>query len=66
MGRILSSSTRKTIARNKSTHHVWVRKADLECHVAYISLKASSVDSWYFDSGCSKHMIGESKFLKNV
>ena len=61
-----SSSTRKMVTMNIITHQVWVRKANLVCHVAYTSLKASSADSWYFDSDCSKHMTRESKFLKNI
>ena len=54
------------VTMNRTIRRVWVRKVDLVCHVAYNSLKASSVDSWYFDSGCSKHMTGENKFLKDV
>ena len=35
------------------------------CYVAYNSLKAVSTNSWYFDSGCSKHMTGDKIFLKD-
>ena len=36
---------------------------DLFCNVAYTSLKAVTTDSWYFDSGCSRHMTGNRKYL---
>ena len=35
------------------------------CYVAYTSLKVVSTNSWYFDSGCSKHMTGDKIFLKD-
>ena len=35
------------------------------CYVAYNSLKAVSTNSWYFDSGCSKHISGDKIFLKD-
>ncbi|KAK2364787.1 putative mitochondrial protein [Trifolium repens] len=34
--------------------------------IAHISLRASSREDWYFDSGCSRHMTGEEKYLMNV
>jgi len=34
--------------------------------MAQTSLRASSRDDWYLDSGCSKHMIGVNKFLDTV
>ena len=33
--------------------------------VAHTSLKVVSTNSWYFDSGCSKHMTGDKIFLKD-
>ncbi|XP_024019486.1 uncharacterized protein LOC112091030 [Morus notabilis] len=56
---------RKINGDNRSTRKVWVRKSDLSCHAAYTSLKASTTNSWYFESGCSRHMTGERSFLKN-
>ena len=35
------------------------------CYVAHTSLKVISTDSWYFDSGCSKHMIVDRNLLKD-
>jgi hypothetical protein len=36
------------------------------CLIAHTSLRVSSKDDWYFDSGCSKHMTGEKAYLKEV
>ena len=43
----------------------WVKKFENKCNVAFTSLKASAEQSWYFDSGCSKHMTGERSFLED-
>jgi len=34
--------------------------------IAHTSLRESSSEYWYFDSGCSRHMTGVDKFLENV
>ena len=34
--------------------------------IAHTSLRASSSEDWYFDSGCSRHKTGADKFLENV
>jgi len=34
--------------------------------IAHTSLRASSSEDWYFDSGCSRHMTRVDKFLENV
>ncbi|CAJ2670589.1 unnamed protein product [Trifolium pratense] len=34
--------------------------------IAHTSLRASSREDWYFDSGCSRHMTGISKFLVGI
>ncbi|WJX28775.1 hypothetical protein P8452_17454 [Trifolium repens] len=34
--------------------------------IAHTSLRASSREDWYFDSGCSRHMIGVEKYLINM
>jgi len=33
--------------------------------ITHTSLRASSSEDWYFDSGCSRHMIRVDKFLEN-
>ncbi|MCI43252.1 gag-protease polyprotein, partial [Trifolium medium] len=34
----------------------WKSKNGEISHIAHTSLKVSSKEDWYFDSGCSKHM----------
>jgi hypothetical protein len=34
--------------------------------VAHTSLRASSNEDWYFDSGCSRHMTVVDRFLENI
>ncbi|XP_010422284.1 PREDICTED: uncharacterized protein LOC104707605 [Camelina sativa] len=36
---------------------------DEEANVAYTSTGSSEVNSWYFDSGCSRHMTGDQSAL---
>ena len=43
---------------------IWIKKLDLICYVAYTFLKVMFTYSWYFDSGCSRHMTDERNFLK--
>ncbi|WJX55219.1 hypothetical protein P8452_41015 [Trifolium repens] len=44
----------------------WRPKEENVGLIAHTSLKASSREDWYFDSGCSRHMTGEEKYLINV
>jgi hypothetical protein len=44
----------------------WKAKPEVTGLIAHTSLKASSREDWYFDSGCSRHMTGVEKFLKDV
>jgi hypothetical protein len=44
----------------------WKRKSDEVGLIAHTSLRASSREDWYFDSGCSRHMTGVDKFLVDV
>jgi len=34
--------------------------------IAHTSLRASSKEDWYFDSGCSRHMTRVDKYLEDV
>ncbi|GAU49481.1 hypothetical protein TSUD_286190 [Trifolium subterraneum] len=34
--------------------------------IAHTSFRASSKEDWYFDSGCSRHMIGDDRFLVDI
>jgi hypothetical protein len=42
----------------------WVRKNET-CQVVLTSFKSSVEGSWYFDSGCSRHMTGIAEHLSN-
>ncbi|WJX25000.1 hypothetical protein P8452_14078 [Trifolium repens] len=44
----------------------WKPKSENVGLVAHTSLGASSREDWYFDSGCSRHMTGVEKYLKDV
>ncbi|XP_019171075.1 PREDICTED: uncharacterized protein LOC109166637 [Ipomoea nil] len=45
---------------------IWVKKSDFVCHVSFHSTSTNRKERWYFDSGCSRHMTGEAKFLNNI
>ncbi|MCH79544.1 gag-protease polyprotein [Trifolium medium] len=44
----------------------WKEKRKIESLIAHTSLKASSREIWYFDSGCSKHMTGVENYIENL
>ncbi|XP_019095581.1 PREDICTED: uncharacterized protein LOC109130466 [Camelina sativa] len=45
----------------------YVRKDDLYCHVAYTADRTEvNQAKWYFDSGCSRHMIGALDNLSHI
>ncbi|KAK2404703.1 gag-protease polyprotein [Trifolium repens] len=48
------------------TKKEWRPKEENVGLIAHTSLRASSREDWYFDSGCSRHMTGEEKYLINV
>jgi hypothetical protein len=50
----------------KKTKQVWRPKEKNTCLIAHTSLKATSGEEWYFDSGCSRHMTGVEKFLEKL
>ena len=35
------------------------------CYVVHTFFKVVSTNSWYFNSGCSKHMTGDRNILKD-
>ncbi|CAM8913783.1 unnamed protein product [Rhodiola kirilowii] len=46
---------------------VWrVKQRSEVCHVAFSSTSHLKKERWYFDSGCSRHMIGNAEFLTSV
>ena len=50
---------------DKPAKKLWIKKLDIFCHVAYTFtfMKAVTIDDWYFDSGCSRHMTREKSYL---
>jgi hypothetical protein len=52
--------------RNARTKKEWKAKVKITAHIALTSFKASSKEDWYFDSGCSRHMTGEERFLVDI
>ncbi|CAJ2635655.1 unnamed protein product [Trifolium pratense] len=81
-GWILDEGTRpqhKPVSTTASTQQEWKPKGENEkksdttqpekettALIAHTSLRASSREDWYFDSGCSRHMTGISKFLVGI
>ncbi|XP_012845422.1 PREDICTED: uncharacterized protein LOC105965427 [Erythranthe guttata] len=53
-------------SQRKYSDNKWMNKYNANCFPAILSLKACTTNSWYFDSGCSKHMIGVPNYLKNL
>lgn len=49
-----------------NTHKAWWVKVDHHANIAYTSLRVSSTEDWYFDSGCSRHITGVKTFLVNL
>ncbi|WJX12965.1 hypothetical protein P8452_03412 [Trifolium repens] len=56
----------KTAPREESVRKVWQPKAENKGLIAHTSLRASSREDWYFDSGCSRHMTGVETYLKDL
>ncbi|KAK2444948.1 putative mitochondrial protein [Trifolium repens] len=56
----------KTAPREDPVRKVWQPKAENRGLIAHTSLRASSREDWYFDSGCSRHMTGVETYLKDL
>jgi hypothetical protein len=48
------------------TRKEWKPKDKVAAHIVHTVLRTSSKEDWYFDSGCSKHMTGEERFVKDI
>ena len=48
------------------TKKEWKPKAKVAAHTAHTSFRTSSKEDWYFDSGCSRHMTNEERFLVDI
>ncbi|XP_039141271.1 uncharacterized protein LOC120278592 [Dioscorea cayenensis subsp. rotundata] len=51
--------------KEKGIRKVRVKKMNSMCGVAYTSAKTPLNEDWYFDNGCSRHMIRNKSLLKN-
>ncbi|KAL6345648.1 hypothetical protein AAG906_017383 [Vitis piasezkii] len=69
--RLLQEGKRVFKRNSNVPHHItnvkriWVKKNELNCLVVHTTLRASESHSWYFDSGCSRHMTGNRSFFTN-
>ncbi|CAL9012447.1 unnamed protein product, partial [Prunus brigantina] len=44
----------------------WVARGDTKSLVVLNAFAASNTNSWYFDSGCSKHMSGDKNVFSSL
>ncbi|TYK07224.1 uncharacterized protein E5676_scaffold606G001160 [Cucumis melo var. makuwa] len=44
---------------------VWRVKSSGNCNIAFTTVQTTS-DAWYFDNGCSRHIIGNRSFLSDL
>ena len=42
---------------------MWVKKSEFKCLVSFKCLRICATNSWYFDSGCFRHMTGDNNIL---
>ncbi|XP_034197379.1 uncharacterized protein LOC117612848 [Prunus dulcis] len=60
----------KLVSLKMSSHIVpkstWVAKGHTKCLVVLNAFVASNTNSWYFDSGCSKHMSGDKSVFSSL
>ena len=49
---------RPKIELKNKQRKIWVKKSNINCFVSFTFLRTCATNSWYFDSGCSRHMIG--------
>lgn len=59
---------RPKVKKGKRTHakKEWKPKEIISCLIAHTSLRVSSMEDWYFDSGCSRHMTRERTCLEEL
>ena len=44
---------------------MWVKKSELKYFVSFTCLRTCTTNSWYFYSGCSRHVTGDKNILVN-
>ncbi|CAL9005549.1 unnamed protein product, partial [Prunus brigantina] len=45
---------------------VWLKKEKVSCLVVLTALSVRNSNTWYFDSGCSRHMTGDKNLFLNL
>ena len=50
---------------NTKVRQFWVKKGELNCYMVDVAYRSFIPNSWYFDSGCSRHMTGNRSYLTN-
>ncbi|RVX14566.1 Retrovirus-related Pol polyprotein from transposon RE2 [Vitis vinifera] len=58
-------STSNGMTKVTNIKQIWVKKNELNYLVVHTALIATKSHSWYFDSGCSRHMTGNRSFFTN-
>ncbi|KAK2396121.1 gag-protease polyprotein [Trifolium repens] len=56
----------KAYHRMARTKKEWKPKVNVAAHIAHTSFGVSYKEDWYFDSGCTRHMTGEGRFLVDI
>lgn len=56
----------KKIGKKVQESKVWKPKVTTTSIITHTSLRVSSREDMYFDSGCSKHMIGEMNYIEDL
>ena len=54
------------ISQNSKKKKQWVTKTIIASLIAHTSLRVSTKDDWYFDSGCSRHMTCVKNLLVDI
>ncbi|MCI30344.1 gag-pol polyprotein, partial [Trifolium medium] len=60
-----SPKQNKKKVQTQRVKKVWKAKTTTS-NLAHTPLRIPSKEDWYFDSGCSKHMTRDKKYLKEV
>ncbi|XP_073138773.1 uncharacterized protein [Henckelia pumila] len=60
---VLPTLHQNTAKKKNTEKNIWVPKTKSNCNVVYTSMKTNVAGSWYFVSGCSRHMTGSKEYL---
>lgn len=56
----------KKTSKNIQARKVWKPKITTTCLITYTTLRVSSREYQYYDSGCSRHMTRENNYLEEL